>query len=103
MTPHRRDRTSFAEPPSSVATRQSAEQKIMSITAGGGGIYIYTSLAEAFQVLRDTNARIKHVILFSDAADAEEKAAGEMGDGTRAGGSALDLVAVGAWSRTWHG
>jgi uncharacterized membrane protein len=81
-------------PLSQLATRQSAEQKIMGITAGGGGIYIYTSLAESFQVLRDTNARIKHVILFSDAADAEEKAAGEMGDGTRAGGSALDLVAA---------
>ena len=70
------------------------EQKILSVTAGGGGIYIYTSLAECFQLLRDTPAKIKHVILFSDAADAEEKAAGEMSDGTRTGGSALDLASA---------
>jgi uncharacterized membrane protein len=70
------------------------EQKILSVTAGGGGIYIYTSLAECFQLLRDTPARIKHVILFSDAADAEEKTAGEMSDGTRTGGSALDLASA---------
>lgn len=81
-------------PLAQLAGRQAAEQKIMQITAGGGGIYIYTSLAEAFQVLRDVNARIKHVILFSDAADAEEKVAGEMGDGARTGGSSLDLVAA---------
>jgi uncharacterized membrane protein len=75
--------------------RQTAEQNIMTITAGGGGIYIYTSLAEAFQTLRDVNARIKHVIVFSDAADAEEKFAGEMSDGAAgAGGTALDLAAA---------
>ena len=77
-----------------VAAKGPVEQKILAITAGGGGIYIYTSLADAFVQLRDVNARIKHVILFSDAADAEEKAAGEMSDGTRTGGSALDLAAA---------
>jgi Ca-activated chloride channel family protein len=81
-------------PLSQLTTRQAAEQKIMTITAGGGGIYVYTSLAEAFQILRDASARIKHVILFSDAADAEEKVAGEMGDGARSGGSSLDLAAA---------
>ncbi len=70
------------------------EQKILAVTAGGGGIYIYTSLAESFQLLRDIPARIKHVILFSDAADAEEKSAGEMGDGTRGTVSSLDLAAA---------
>ncbi len=69
-------------------------QKILAITAGGGGIYVYTSLAESFQALRDVNARIKHVILFSDAADAEEKSAGEQADGTVGSGNALDLAAA---------
>jgi uncharacterized membrane protein len=69
-------------------------QKIMTVTAGGGGIYIYTSLVEAFAQIRDIPARIKHVILFSDAADAEEKSAGEMGDGAKGGGSALDLASA---------
>lgn len=74
------------------SVRAGAEQRIMTINAGGGGIYIYTSLAEAAQILRDIPARIKHVILFSDASDAEEKVAGEMADGARSGGSALDLA-----------
>jgi Ca-activated chloride channel homolog len=73
--------------------REPVAQKILSITAGGGGIYIYTSLAESFQALRDVSARIKHVILFSDAADAEEKNAGEQQDGSKGSGTSLDLVA----------
>lgn len=74
-------------------------QKILAITAGGGGIYIYTSLAEAFQTLRDVQARIKHVILFSDAADAEEKNAGEQQDGTAGSGTSLDLASAMAAAR----
>ncbi len=77
-----------------VASKSAVEQKLLAVTAGGGGIYVYTSLADAFQRLRDVSARIKHVILFSDAADAEEKAAGEMSDGARTGGTALDLAAA---------
>jgi uncharacterized membrane protein len=50
-------------------------KKILSVTAGGGGIYIYTSLAHASLALREVNANIKHVILFSDAADAEQQTA----------------------------
>jgi uncharacterized membrane protein len=68
-------------------------QNILRVTAGGGGIYIYTSLVEAFAQLREVNAKIKHVILFSDAADAEEKSSGEMPDGTQGpGGNSIDLV-----------
>lgn len=74
--------------------KESLAPKIMAVNAGGGGIYIYTSLVEAFAQLRDIPARIKHVILFSDAADAEEKAAGEMGDGAPGSGSALDLASA---------
>jgi uncharacterized membrane protein len=74
--------------------REPIAQKIMSITAGGGGIYIYTSLVEAFAQIRDLPARIKHIILFSDAADAEEKNGGEMSDGVRGTGSALDFASA---------
>jgi uncharacterized membrane protein len=77
-----------------VSGKPAAEQKILSITAGGGGIYIYTGLADAFRVMREATARIKHVILFSDAADAEEKSAGEMPDGTQGGGNSADLVSA---------
>jgi uncharacterized membrane protein len=74
--------------------RQTLLPKILGIDSAGGGIYIYTSLLEAFKVMRDINAQIKHVILFSDAADAEEKFAGEMPDGAQGKGTALDLVSM---------
>ena len=78
-----------------ISDRQSAARRIAGITAGGGGIYIYTSLAEAFPRLRDAQAKIKHVILFSDAADAEEKESGELRTGKIGkGGSAFDLAAA---------
>lgn len=76
-----------------IGDRQAAARRIAGITAGGGGIYIYTSLAEAFPRLRDAQAKIKHIILFSDAADAEEKKAGE-GRASPGGGSSLDLAAA---------
>ncbi len=81
-------------PLAQVSSKGGIEQKILSVTAGGGGIYIYTSLVDAFQQLRDVPARIKHVILFSDAADAEEKGAGEMGDGARGVGTSFDLASA---------
>ena len=56
-----------------------------------GDLHLHLEL-EAFAQLRDVPARIKHLILFSDAADAEEKNGGEMGDGAKSGGSSLDLA-----------
>jgi Ca-activated chloride channel family protein len=78
-----------------ISDKQGASKRIAGITAGGGGIYIYTSLAEALPRLRDAQAKIKHVILFSDAADAEEKSSGEP-DTTKAGtgSSSFDLAAA---------
>ncbi len=82
-------------PLGTITDRQNASRRIAGITAGGGGIYIYTSLAEAFPRLRDAQAKIKHVILFSDAADAEEKSSGESAAmSTSKGGSAFDLAAA---------
>ncbi len=74
--------------------KAASEQKILSITAGGGGIYIYTGLADAFRVMRTANAKIKHVLVFSDSADAEEKAAGEQADGAKGSGTSLDLASA---------
>lgn len=76
-------------PLSRIADKTATGRRIAAITAGGGGIYIYTSLAEAFPRLREAEAKIKHIILFSDAADAEEKSVGDK-EGT--GGSSLDLA-----------
>lgn len=75
-----------------IADKEAAAKRIAGITAGGGGIYIYTSLAEAFPRLRDAQAKIKHIILFSDAADAEEKSPGAQGESS--GVSSFDLAAA---------
>lgn len=72
--------------------KANAEKRIRSITASGGGMYVYTSLLESFAQLREANAKVKHIILFCDAADAEEKTAGSTPDGIRGTGSALDLT-----------
>lgn len=84
----------------SCMNKTSVAGRIAAIDAGGGGIYIYTSLADAFRTLRGVDAKVKHCLLFSDAADAEEKSAGEMSDGAPAGAggpgtsTSRDLVAA---------
>jgi len=79
--------------------REAVRQRILRVSAGGGGIYVYTALLDAFARLRDIDARVRHVILFSDAADAEEKASGEMPDGSVTPGTALDLATTMATHR----
>ena len=46
---------------------------IVSIRAGGGGIYVYSGLKEAYEALKPVKASVKHVILFADTADCEEQ------------------------------
>lgn len=67
-----------------VADRALTADRVLGIQAGGGGIYVTTALVAVYRALRGVDARIKHVILFSDASDAEEKSAG--------GFEALDLA-----------
>lgn len=57
-----------------LVNQEEAIEAITSIRAGGGGIYVYSGLQEAIHGLRQTKATVKHVILFADTADCEEKA-----------------------------
>ncbi|MFM9058688.1 MAG: hypothetical protein ACKOSQ_06165 [Planctomycetaceae bacterium] len=43
-----------------------------SVESEGGGIFVYTGLDEAWRMLREATVGQRHVILFADAADAEE-------------------------------
>ncbi len=47
--------------------------RVRRIRAGGGGIYVYTALVDAYDALRTAPEPIRHVILFSDTADSEEQ------------------------------
>jgi uncharacterized membrane protein len=53
--------------------KQTAIDAVTSIRAGGGGIYVYSGLLEAYQALKNVEASVKHVILFADTADCEEQ------------------------------
>nr|MCH9687876.1 glutamine amidotransferase [Deltaproteobacteria bacterium] len=60
----------------SVHSPKAIERKILSIRAGGGGIFVYTSLEAAWEVMKKTDTPLRHVILFSDASDSEEQIKG---------------------------
>lgn len=56
----------------SVANKAQLRQAILSIASMGGGIYVYEGLKAAHRMLATAKAKTKHVILFADAADAEQ-------------------------------
>jgi Mg-chelatase subunit ChlD len=47
-------------------------ERILSIESRGGGIFVYTALTRAFEMIQSAEAGTRHIILFADAADAEE-------------------------------
>ncbi len=59
-------------PLSPVSTQPNAESAIRGIRSMGGGIYVYTGLVSAVHQMTKTNVITRHIILFADAADAEE-------------------------------
>jgi Ca-activated chloride channel family protein len=67
------------------------EREVLKIRADGGGIYVYTALDAARSVMKKTDTPLRHVILFSDAADSEEKVKG-IPFGTGAGHTCEDLA-----------
>lgn len=52
--------------------RPSVINSIRRINSNGGGIFVYEALKGAWEELRSANAEQKHIILFADAADAEQ-------------------------------
>jgi len=74
-----------------VSDQTTAARIIQSITSGGGGIYVFTALTAGYRQLASAKAMLKHLILFSDAADAEEQMAPA---GTGAMASALDVASA---------
>jgi uncharacterized membrane protein len=48
-------------------------ESVRSVQAGGGGIYVYTALRDAYHSLAKATTPVRHVILFSDSSDSEEQ------------------------------
>ncbi len=59
-------------PLSPVNPKDSTREKVLSIETSSGGIFVYEGLKAAVRELKKSNASIRHIILFADAADAEE-------------------------------
>ena len=57
---------------SKVADVRGRANKIRAIESKGGGIYTYTGLKAAFEMLTKSDIPSRHIILFADASDAEE-------------------------------
>jgi Mg-chelatase subunit ChlD len=61
-------------PLDTVERNQAYRGKILGIDSMGGGIYIYEALVASARMISASKAQTKHIILFSDAADAEQSA-----------------------------
>ena len=48
-------------------------EAVREVGPGGGGIYVYTALKDAYAALKDSTTPIRHVILFSDTSDSEQQ------------------------------
>ncbi|MGM0598552.1 MAG: VWA domain-containing protein [Candidatus Rifleibacteriota bacterium] len=55
-----------------VKNKTQMQNKILSVESMGGGIYVYEGLSKAAMMLSRAKAKTRHIILFADAADAEQ-------------------------------
>ncbi len=67
-------KTTWNHPLGPITGLAARREAIRAIDAGGGGIYVYTALVDAYAALTRASAPVRHVILFADTADAEEQA-----------------------------
>jgi Ca-activated chloride channel homolog len=56
-----------------VTDREKIASNIRAVGVGGGGIYVDVALTAAFEALTRQDVQLKHCLLFSDGADAEER------------------------------
>jgi uncharacterized membrane protein len=82
-----------------VADRAAIAQSIRSVGVGGGGIYVDLTLSAAYEALGRERVQLKHLLLFSDGDDAEERAgAFRLVAAANAKGVTTSVVALGQGS-----
>jgi Mg-chelatase subunit ChlD/uncharacterized membrane protein len=52
--------------------KQGVCDQVRGIQSGGGGIFVYTALLQAAEMVQESRKGTRHIVLFADAADAEE-------------------------------
>jgi uncharacterized membrane protein len=82
-----------------VTDRAAIAQSIRAVGVGGGGIYIDLTLSTAYETLRKERVQLKHLLLFSDGDDAEERAtAFRLVQNAKTQGITTSVVALGQGS-----
>jgi Mg-chelatase subunit ChlD len=80
-----------------VTDKEATRGKVLSIQSMGGGIFVYEALAAAATMIQDAKAGTKHIVLFADAADAEEPGKYvELLEQTKKAGITVSVIGLGS-------
>lgn len=92
---------SWTVPLGPVTDKDSISKAIRAVGVGGGGIYVDLTLQAAYAALDKEKVNLKHLLLFADGADAEERS-GAFGliSGARARGITTSVISLGRGSDT---
>ena len=83
-------------PLAEIKDRAELAKRIRAVGVGGGGIYIDLSLRAGYAALGKESVQLKHLLLFSDGSDAEERAnAFALVSGAKGRGITTSVVALG--------
>lgn len=92
---------SWTIPLGPVADKAEIAKKIRAVGVGGGGIYVDLSLQSAYAALAKEKVNLKHVLLFADGADAEERTnAFALVSGAKSRGITTSVISLGRGSDT---
>jgi uncharacterized membrane protein len=79
-----------------ITDKAAIQRAIRAVGPGGGGIYVDLSLSTAYEALHRERVQLKHCLLFSDGADAEERQnAFTLANRAKANGITTSVVALG--------
>ena len=79
-----------------IKDREAMAKTVRAVDVGGGGIYIDLSLQAGYAALAKENVQLKHLLLFADGSDAEERShAFALVSGAKARGITTSVVSLG--------
>ena len=79
-----------------VKDKEAARDKVLRIQSSGGGIYVDEALTASADMIRHAKAGTKHIVLFADAADAEQPGNyKELLENTRKAGITVSVIGLG--------
>lgn len=80
-----------------ITDREAMSKAVRGVQPGGGGIYVDLALQAGYQALAKENVQLKHLLLFADGSDAEERTkAFSLVSSAKARGVTTSVVALGS-------